>query len=138
MAGYSTIYGVGDLGGFQGADGVNPIRLQILLGDADRQWLEPYYFDKSIRPLGKIKTIIPEKPNDKNMLLDACIAFYPDYFKNCSAMKKIKEKLVDHTCLDFNLNMDKIPPEWLQLRKEAKPIFQKLNIFEAKLSRLLL
>ena len=29
-----------------GADGVNPIEFLVLVGDADRQWLEPQYFDR--------------------------------------------------------------------------------------------
>lgn len=45
MAGFSKIYCVGGLGGFQGADGVNPILFQILVGDASRQWLQVHYFD---------------------------------------------------------------------------------------------
>jgi hypothetical protein len=76
MAGFSRIYSIGDLVGFQGADGVNPIRLQIWVGDADRQWLEVHYFDQSIQPLGAITKIIPEGPNHPNPLLDACLCFY--------------------------------------------------------------
>jgi hypothetical protein len=46
MAGYSKLYCVGGLGGYLGADGINPILFQILIGNADRQWLEVHYFDK--------------------------------------------------------------------------------------------
>lgn len=136
MAGYSIIYCVGGLGGFEGADGINPILFQILIGDADRQWAEAHYFDKSIKPLGKIKTIIPEKPNDKYMLLDACITFFPNHFENCPTLEKIRKKLSTVDRLDFNVGKDKIPGEWEQLRKEALPFFKRLNIFEAKLIRL--
>ncbi len=55
MAGYSRLYAVGGLGGFMGADGVNPIEFLILVGDADRQWLEPHYFDRSITPIGRLR-----------------------------------------------------------------------------------
>lgn len=48
MAGYSKLYVVGGLGGFMGADGVNPIDFLVLVGDADRQWFEPHYFDRSL------------------------------------------------------------------------------------------
>ena len=136
MAGYSRIYVIGGLGGFEGADGVNPIYFQILLGDADRQWLEPHYFNRSIHPIGKIRRMIPEKPDDENMLLDACIAFYPDFFKKCPTMERLKEKLKENTYLDFHLEKDKIPNEWYRLRQEAKPIFKTLNIFKAELTEL--
>ena len=43
MAGYSRIYCIGGLGGFGGADGINPILLQIWVGDASRQWFEAHY-----------------------------------------------------------------------------------------------
>lgn len=46
MAGYSKIYCIGGEGGFLGADGMNPIDFQILVGDADRQWLEVRYFNR--------------------------------------------------------------------------------------------
>ena len=63
LAGFSKLYVIGGLGGFQGADGVYPIRLQIWLGEGDRQWLEPHYVDASIRPLGSVRTIIPDGPD---------------------------------------------------------------------------
>ena len=50
MAGYSKIYCVGGEGGFLGADGMNPIDFQILIGDGDRQWLEVRYFNRDIKP----------------------------------------------------------------------------------------
>lgn len=40
MAGYSRAYWIGEPGGFEGADGMNPILVEILVGDADRQWWE--------------------------------------------------------------------------------------------------
>jgi hypothetical protein len=54
MAGYSRIYCIGGLGGFAGADGINPMLVQIWVGDADRQWLEAHYFDPGLEPLGCI------------------------------------------------------------------------------------
>ena len=64
MAGYSKFYVVGGEGGFMGSDGVNPIEILILVGDAGRQWLEPHYFDASIRPIGRIQLIVPAGPDD--------------------------------------------------------------------------
>ena len=82
MAGYSKLYVIGD----EGVDGVNPIRMQIWVGDGNRQWLEPYYIDQSIKPIGVIKKIIPNGPNDPVSVLDACIAFYPHYFQKCPSL----------------------------------------------------
>ena len=136
MAGYSKLYCVGGLGGFMGADGVNPILFQILVGDADRQWLEAHYFDKSIKPLGEIKVIIPARPDDENSLLDACIAFYPQHFADCPSLPEVEKKVKDLTRLDFDLGMDKVPEEWHKFRKEGEPMFKQLNIFEAQLKRM--
>jgi hypothetical protein len=64
MGGFSKLFVVGEPGGFQGADGVNPIHFIILIGNSDRQWLEVKYFDPMTVPSGNIRTIIPERPND--------------------------------------------------------------------------
>ena len=32
-------------------DGINPISLQILVGQSDRFWLEPRYFDDTLKPI---------------------------------------------------------------------------------------
>jgi len=131
MAGYSKIYLIGGTGGFEGVDGINPIYFEIFVGDADRQWLEVSYFDKNIKPIGNIHKIIPEGPNHPNSLIDACIAFYPEHFKNCPSMKLVEEKLSNYSSLDFDLEKDKIPEEWFNLREEAMPYLKKLNIFKA-------
>lgn len=134
MAGYSKLYCVGSLGGFMGADGINPILFQILVGDADRQWLEAHYFDERIKSLGKIKVIIPESPGHPNSLLDACLAFYPQHFEDCSSLIKVEQKVRDLTRLDFDLGKQEISEEWYSLREEALPQFKSLNIFEAHLT----
>ena len=119
MAGYSTLYCIGGLGGFMGADGINPIQMQIWVGNSDRQWLEAYYFDSNIRPIGKIKVIVPEGPNHPNALLDACLAFYPSAFAQCASMAAIQSKLAQAERLDFDTARNEIPREWYQLRSEA-------------------
>ncbi len=134
MAGFSKLYCVGKLGGFLGADGISSIDLQILVGDADRQWLEPHYFLKSLKPIGKIRRIIPEVPNHPNSLLDACIAFAPEYFDKCPSLEKANRILVNYDSLDFNLHQEDIPSIWFDLRKEATPYFKRLTIFEANLT----
>ncbi|NLX55749.1 MAG: hypothetical protein GXY58_11600 [Planctomycetaceae bacterium] len=133
MAGFSKIYCVGGLGGFQGADGINPIEFQIWVGNADRQWLQPHYINRRIRPLGVVKCLIPEGPDDPNALLDACIAFYPEHFRECATLPVVEKRLADTSRLDFHHGKEDIPEEWPQLRTEAWPLFRKLNIFEGRL-----
>jgi len=133
MAGYSRLYCIGGLGGFAGADGINPIALQIWVGDADRQWFEAHYFDNDIRPIGKIKTIVPEGPDHPNALLDACLAFYPRAFAQCASMAAVQSKLARAESLDFDMGKSEIPQEWHQLRSEALGPFRGLHIFEAEL-----
>jgi hypothetical protein len=133
MAGFSKIYVIGGLGGFQGADGVNPIQMQIWVGDADRQWLEPHYVDYSIRPLGAIRSIVPEKANDPVALLDACIVFFPAHCEQCPSLAQAAAELEGMTGLDFDLGKKAIPTIWPRLREEARPYFKRLHIFEAVL-----
>lgn len=138
MAGFSKIYCVGGLGGFQGADGVNPLLFQILVGEADRQWLQVHYFDSAIRPIGKIDTIIPARPDDPNALLDACIAFFPLHFQECPALAQVSIALKDAERMDFNSEASEIPNDWQILREQARASFRALNIWSADLQLLTL
>lgn len=132
MGGFSRIYGI--TGTFRdNSESVALIYVQILVGEGHRQWYEAHYFDKSIKPIGKIRSMVPIGPNDENSLLDACIAFAPKFFESCPTLKKIKEELKDSEVLGFDSDKDKIPKEWKQLRREAAPIFEKLNISKIKL-----
>ena len=116
-----------------GADGVNPIQFLILVGDADRQWLEARYFDPSIQPLGNLKFLVPAGPNHPDALLDACLAFYPEHFAKCRSMAKVKAALGETERLDFHLDPKGIPPDWAKLRKEARKRFAELNLWTADL-----
>ena len=137
MGGFSKIFVVGDLGGFQGADGVNPIHFIILVGNADRQWLEVKYFDPTIVPIGKVRTIIPEGPDDPASLLDACLAFGPARFLSCPSFAEAEAALRDAEVLDFHLGKSKIPYAWTKLRQEARPIYEQFNIWEANLEQIM-
>jgi hypothetical protein len=137
MAGFSKIVVVGDLGGFQGADGVNPIHFIILVGNADRQWLEVKYFDPTIVPIGKVRTIIPEGPDDPASLLDACLAFGPASFRSCPSLAEVEAALRDIEVLDFGQGKSMIPSAWTRLRQEARPFFEKFNIWEANLEQIM-
>jgi hypothetical protein len=131
MSGYSRLYVVGELGGFMGADGVNPILFQILIGDADRQWLEVHYFDKFVKPIGNLSVIVPAGPDDPEVLLDACIAFFPDRFRSCPSLAAVEQALQNAERLDFNMGKDDIPAAWGDLREEARPLFRALNVWQA-------
>ena len=133
MAGFSKLFVIGGLGGFQGADGVNPISMQIWVGDADRQWLQAHYVDRSIKSLGAIKTLVPEGPDDPNSLLDACIAFFPKHFEECPSLTEVSILLAGATRLDFDRDEPKVRVIWRKLREEARPYFKRLHIFEAVL-----
>lgn len=133
MAGFSKLYIIGGEGGFQGSDGVNLIQMQIWVGDGNRRWLEPHYIDSSIQPLGSVRTLVPARPDDPDMLLDACIAFFPQHFEQCPSLKAAATLLGGATHLDFDLGNKDVSAIWPQLREEARPYFKQLNIFEAVL-----
>lgn len=133
MAGYSKLYAVGGPGGFMGADGINPIELLVLVGDADRQWLEPHYFDGSIVPIGRLRVIVPAAPDHPNALLDACIAFCPRGFKSCPSLANVELALRDVERLDFDAQPGAIPEAWASLREEARPLFAAMNVWQADL-----
>ena len=95
----------------------------IIVGDGNRQWFQSSYIARDIKPIGKIDTIIPEGPAHPNALLDACIAFAPEFFESCSTLNEITSTISDGTYLDFNIS--NIPEKWNQLREEARPIYEK-------------
>jgi|TARA_B110000495_G_C22759032_1_gene444471 hypothetical protein len=137
MAGFSTIYCIGWEGGFQGSDGMNPIHFQILQGEGERRWLEPHYFDKTITPIGRISIVIPESPDLKDAIIDACVAFAPKFFEKCPTLEQVKKECSSITTLDFDLSKETIPDSWYVLRKEARPIVEKeLNIVRARMNHL--
>jgi len=134
MAGFSKFYVFGGAGGFQGADGVNPIAFLVLVGDGNRQWMEPHYFDPSIAPIGRIRSIVPDEPGAPDALLDAFLAFYPSGFESCPSMAGVREALKDATSLD--LGSKGVPRAWKTLRQEARPLFEQMMVWEARLEPL--
>ncbi|MFM7149510.1 MAG: hypothetical protein ACKO23_06675 [Gemmataceae bacterium] len=108
MAGYSKLWVVGREGGFQGTDGVTDVLLQIWVGDGNRQWLEPHYFRAPARGIANVKRIVPAGPDDPNALIDACIAFYPGFFRTCPSMAEAELVLHDTELLDFDMGRSKV------------------------------
>ncbi len=136
MSGYSRLYVLGGEGGYVGADGINPIGLFILVGEGHRQWLEPYYVDHSLKPLGAVRNLIPAEPDHPDMLLDALIAFAARLFETCPSLLAVEEQLGDADYLDFSSVDPGIPASWADLREEARPLFADLNIWRADFERL--
>lgn len=116
-----------------GADGVNPIEFLVLVGDADRQWLEPHYFDRSIMPIGALRVIVPVGPDHPDSLLDACIAFCPRHFRSCPSLMEVESALRDADRLDFDARPQEIPAAWARLREEARPLLAAMSIWQADL-----
>jgi hypothetical protein len=136
MAGFSRVYMVGGLGGFDGSDGVNPIEFMILVGNADRQWFEPHYVDLTLKPIGHLRSLVPRRPDDANALLDACMAFAPRYFESCPSLAEVTGALLHAERLDFQYATEGVPAAWVQLREEARPAFAAMNIWQGDLARL--
>lgn len=95
--------------------------------------MEPHYVDQSIKPLGAIRSIVPEGPYDPVAFLDACLVFFPKHFEKCPSLDAAAASLAEMTDLDFDQGKKSIPTIWPKLREEAKPYFKRLHIFEAVL-----
>ena len=130
----SKIYCIGAEGGFMGSDGLREIHLQILVTDSDRQALVAYHLDRRIRPMGRVKVIIPAGPDHLDALIDACLTFFPEYFESCPSLVQVAEGLANATRIDFHLDGE--PTGWAQLREEARPLFKEMIIYEAVLNKI--
>ena len=130
MAGFSRAYWIGDLGGFLGADGLNPIHAEIRVGDADRQWWEAGYLADPSYRLGKLERFVPAGPRDGDALLDACLAFYCAPFRALPSFVSVEQELGETRFLDFDAEPRRVPKSWAKLRTEARSIFEHLPIME--------
>lgn len=128
MAGFSKVYFIGGAG----PDGLSKPYVQLMQGEADRQWFEASYADDTMKPMGSICTMVPASPDHPRALLDAVIAFLPQLFEHCPSFSRVSAEVACVTLLDFHLERG-VPAEWSQLRDEALPTFRKLNIFQADL-----
>ena len=133
MAGYSKLFAVGAQGGAMGAGGIDPIDFIVLVGGVERQWLEPRYFDRAIRPLGSVQVVEPASPDHPHSLMDACIAFCPRLFRSCPSLAAVESVVRDVERLNFHSGSEDVLPLWDRLREEAAPLFAKLNIWRADL-----
>ena len=73
------------------------IWLALLLGAAKGAfWVEAIHFESGVRPAGQVLRIISDKGDQTQLLLSACMIFYPDLFRGCcsiSALVDLVEKL---------------------------------------------
>lgn len=128
MAGFSQAY----ILGARNYDGVNPIELMLLVGEGERQWFEPVYVSAPPQPLGALKVLVPAGPDHPDALLDACLAFHPRAFDACPSLPAVAAALGRETHLHVRHAPEGVGPLWEQLREEARPLFAKLSISEAK------
>ena len=136
MAGYVRIYLFGGVGGDLGAEGMNPIAMQIWVGWSDRKWLEAHYFVDDLEAIGGIKAIIPKQHDEELNLLESSIIFGPQFYT-------MKCDLMEITMKYFSaLNKTKIdlaedaPEFWDDVVKQARPVFNTLNVFQADLKEI--
>ena len=115
-----------------GSDGLARPFVIILHGQGSREWLEAVYEDENMRPMAGLRTLIPERPDDPNTLLDAAIVFLSPLFEGCPSFSMVAAQLEGTKVLDFDLGRS-ASKEWEQLREEALPLFRELNVFEAEL-----
>ena len=131
MAGFHKIYLVGGVGGFMGADGVNPIEYLLAVGASDRMWFE-VLDHRPRKRVGVVKVTVPAGPDDPNALIDAVLAFDLGRFVDCPSFGAVSDQLAGADRLDFDRGIN-IPEGWAQLREEARPIFDQMGIWEGEL-----
>ena len=136
MAGYFKIYMIGGSGGFLGSDGINPIKLQILVGTSDRQWLEPKYFDDELQSIFGITHMIPSSPvNDQN-IIDGLIVFAPDLFiKSCPLIDDAYKYFDDLGKKRIDMGKDQ-PEFWGELVQQAQLTFDNIKLYKADIEDL--
>ena len=128
---------VGKKAGSEQKSGINSIDVAILIGANSREYLEamrPSYKNAS-KPIWEIDSMIPDPRNYSNSIIDACIAFCPEKFKDCSYFDEVVKQVGNSERIEF-VNEDKIPSSWSKLRNQALPIFEKMTVFEAKISEM--
>ncbi|MGI9125975.1 MAG: hypothetical protein ACR2JM_14645 [Mycobacterium sp.] len=133
MAGFYKLYVVGGAGGFMGSDGVNPVDFIILEGGGHRMWFEARHFRPRTR-VSTVRRVVPAGPHDPNALIDAVLAFDLGRFAECPSFAAVCDQLEGIEMLDFDRGTE-IPAAWPALREEARPIFERMGIWEAELNK---
>ena len=128
MNDFNPVYAVTDPASPTSGSHIRKPGIVILVGHGDRAWMEARVPEGRPRPLGRIQTIVPERPDFDAALLDALLAFWPECFRACPSLAAVEGKLQHVETLDFDLGADRIPAEWAALRREARPIYDRLVV----------
>ena len=113
------------------------IWLALLLGAAKGAFcVEAIHFESGVRPAGQVLRIISDKGDQTQLLLSACMIFYPDLFRGCcsiSALVDLVEKLGTEVDLEKERQLSNILEV---LEREAKGMggFQRFGLWEGELS----
>ncbi len=136
MAGFERIYYLGAEGGFMGADGLNTIVLEILVGSSGRQSFEPRYWTDEFKPLGGAKVFVPEGPDTADGLLDAFLIFAPQIFQNQDSLSRMNQMLKTDVGGRVDFEQNGVPAGWPELRKQSRQQFAGLAVYVAQLKHL--
>ena len=104
-------------------------KLMVLEQFGNRKVYRSFYLDNDLEPMSKVRRVVPESFDSPTGLMDAVIAFYPEWFKECKTLPKVLNLIKENEFLDLDLEM---PEGWNKLRKEAYPYYFKLRIDEAE------
>jgi hypothetical protein len=77
-------------------------------------WVEPHTFDPGIKPMGKLRVLIPARPDlpEADLLLDALPAFAPACLGDrCPSLAAVEVALANAERLDFDLGPEEVPAE---------------------------
>jgi hypothetical protein len=83
--------------------------------------------------MGRLRVIVPYGPDHPDMVLDACLAFYPRPFRRCPSFRAVEAEARNLERLDFNAFPEAIPAAWPMLRAEARGLLAELGVWEAEL-----
>lgn len=98
--------------------------LSIFRGDGSRISLKVFYLAEELKSIDR-DIVIPSGPDDPDMILDATIWFFPQWFRSCKNYAKVAKEIGDKRFLDLDFNM---PSNWKELRKESRQLFAKLEV----------
>lgn len=115
MAGYSRIYGIGELAGFLGVVEINPI-LQALGGRCRPPVVGLALLRRQPRAVRQHLGHGSGRPGNPDALVDACIAFAPRLFASCAALARVAEQAGGLERLDFDLEPEEDPGRCSPLR----------------------
>ena len=109
-------------------DGINGITMELWRGVSSRMWFEAARGFK--RRAQRVEVIVPQGPNDPDMLLAAAMAFCPKVFQDVPGYTRMYESLEPRSYLDFDMD-EGVPADWAAIRELARPVFRQLTIYEA-------